>query len=116
MRTLQDTDAAISALALGEIEYGVSRLPQGRKRRELEAWFNELLTTYGDHVLEVSTTIARRWGQMRASCETAGVRLQVVDGLMAATAATLGLCLVTRNIGDFKATGIALYNPWAPLP
>ncbi|TPM48153.1 type II toxin-antitoxin system VapC family toxin [Mesorhizobium sp. B2-3-2] len=31
---------------------------------------------------------------------------------MAATAFTRRMTLVTRNIGDFEGTGVALVNPW----
>ena len=34
------------------------------------------------------------------------------DGLIAATALVHGLTVVTRNEGDFSATGAALFNPW----
>jgi hypothetical protein len=33
------------------------------------------------------------------------------DGLIAATAKQHGLHLMTRNIADFKATGVMLINP-----
>jgi toxin FitB len=34
------------------------------------------------------------------------------DGLIAATAVVHGLTVATRNVADFKAMGIALFNPW----
>ena len=34
------------------------------------------------------------------------------DLLLAATAQTYGLTLVTRNTRDFANTGITVYNPW----
>jgi predicted nucleic acid-binding protein len=39
-----------------------------------------------------------------------------MDGLIAATAIHHGLRLVTRNISDFKATGLLLVNPWDTVP
>jgi predicted nucleic acid-binding protein len=35
------------------------------------------------------------------------------DGLIAATARRHGLHVMTRNTGDFEATGVLLLNPWA---
>jgi hypothetical protein len=34
------------------------------------------------------------------------------DGLIAATALVHGMTIVTRNVTDFQATGVALLNPW----
>ncbi|MGH7023825.1 MAG: PIN domain-containing protein, partial [Caulobacteraceae bacterium] len=34
------------------------------------------------------------------------------DALIAATALTHGLTVVTRNIADFEPTGVAVLNPW----
>jgi predicted nucleic acid-binding protein len=32
--------------------------------------------------------------------------------LIAATALVHGLTVVTRNVGDFRSSGVALINPW----
>ena len=34
--------------------------------------------------------------------------------MIAATALVHGLTVVTRNVADFRATGVALLNPWDP--
>ena len=36
----------------------------------------------------------------------------VMDGFFAATALVNNLTLVTRNVKDFAAFGVALLNPW----
>ncbi len=36
------------------------------------------------------------------------------DALIAATALTHGLTVVTRNTADFEPMGVALLNPWLP--
>jgi predicted nucleic acid-binding protein len=49
---------------------------------------------------------------MCAAAEQDGVRLSVVDGLIAATAIHHGLTVVTRNTKDFIPTGVSLLEPW----
>ena len=39
--------------------------------------------------------------------------LPFIDGLLAATAKTHGLTLVTRNIADVRRTGVAVIDPFA---
>ena len=55
---------------------------------------------------------ADRWGDLAGSAARIGRELHVVDGLLAATALTRGLTLVTRNVADFAATPAPLLNPW----
>jgi predicted nucleic acid-binding protein len=38
------------------------------------------------------------------------------DLFIAAIAILQDLCLVTRNVGDFVAAGVAVINPWADQP
>jgi len=38
----------------------------------------------------------------------------VRDSLIAATAQVHGMTVVTRNLADFEATGVAMLNPWDP--
>ena len=37
------------------------------------------------------------------------------DALIAATALTHGMTVVTRNVDDFKPTGVPILNPWEPM-
>ena len=50
---------------------------------------------------------ARRWGQLAAKLGHDGV-----DLLIAATALTHGLTVVTRNVKHFAPTGAAVSNPF----
>ena len=43
----------------------------------------------------------------------AGRPLPAVDSLLAATAATHGLVMVTRNLRDFEGLGVPVIDPWA---
>ena len=39
-------------------------------------------------------------------------KIKLPDAIIAASALTHGLRLMTRNVDDFKATGVELINPW----
>ena len=53
--------------------------------------------------------VAERWGRMMAAAERP---LPAIDSLLAATAVTHDLVLVTRNISDFESCGLEVLNPW----
>jgi hypothetical protein len=64
-------------------------------------------TTFADRVLPVDAAAARLRGELSARRS-----LPVVDTLIAATAITHGLTLVTRNTRDLAATGVPVLDPW----
>jgi predicted nucleic acid-binding protein len=105
-------DLFISVISLGEIAYGVARLPAGAKRRELEAWLAMTERHFSDRVLPVDRDIAQLWGEITAKAAQGGRTLHAADGLIAATALRHGLRLMTRNVKDFETTGVMVVNPW----
>jgi len=102
----------ISALSLGELRFGISILPGGKKRNDLLVWFNELIEAFSGMILPVTEGISIIWGNMRARAKKNGLTLPVVDGLIAATAEAHQMILVTRNTDDVETTGISILNPW----
>jgi hypothetical protein len=107
---LDDDDAYLSVLVIGEIERGIERI---RKRdpksaARLRRWLSSLCTQFEDRILPVSLTIARAWGKMGAPNP-----IPTVDGLLAATAHVHGLVLATRNVRQVKALDIEWIDPFA---
>lgn len=99
-----------SVITIGEIEAGIVR-----QRRtdpgfatQLAHWLDRLRADYAERVLPVSEPIALEWGRI-----SAGRTRGPADALIAATAITHGLTLVTRNIRDFEDLPIKLLNPWS---
>lgn len=105
-------DLFVSVVSVGEIESGIAKLPAGRKKAGLAAWLGRLRAGYADRLLGVDVEIAAVWGRMTARVEAAGAHLAVLDGLVAATASHHGYTVVTRNVKDFVATGVAIHDPW----
>jgi toxin FitB len=104
-----------SVLTLAKIRFGVELLPPSKRRTQLEEWLDRDLPAWFDgRVLPVDRSIADRWGVLRAKAQAKGQPLSVVDGLLAATALQLSLTIVSRNVSDFAAVGVAVLNPWEP--
>ena len=68
---------------------------------------------YADRLLPVDLETGRIWGQLTAAAQRKGRTVPAGDGLIAATAQRHGLHVITRNVDDFKETGVTLINPWA---
>ncbi|MDD5201358.1 MAG: PIN domain-containing protein, partial [Terrimicrobiaceae bacterium] len=86
-------------------------LPAGRRRKEVERWFERLERWAGSRLLAPTAEVMREWGRLCARNERKGRRLPVLDSLIAATALTHNLSLVTRNTADYPSD-IPLINPW----
>ena len=111
-QTCEENQLFISVLTIGEIKYGMQRLQSGKKKDDLEEWFNQVIDSYSNRILPITQHICITWAIMRSTAENKGLQLSVIDGLLAATAKEHNLILVTRNIKDFKPTNIHIINPW----
>ncbi|MBN1676079.1 MAG: type II toxin-antitoxin system VapC family toxin [Kiritimatiellae bacterium] len=111
----QDESALfLSVITFGEIQKGIGKLPDGRKRKRLQTWVDtDLAKRFTGRILDVGLDVACRWGQLAADAEKNGRRIPVLDGLIAATAFAAGLTVATRNTADMEATGVPLLDPWA---
>lgn len=105
--------AALPVIALGEIQHGIERMPEGRGRNTLQAWRDQVAQQFGGRTLVADEPVLRTWGRLRASLDTIGRPQQDMDVLIAATAAVHGLALVTRNTRHFQDTGVPMVNPWS---
>lgn len=102
----------ISALTVMELEIGVLRIERrdpGQGAR-LRTWLDDrVLPEFAERTLPIDSTVARR---------CAGLHLpdprSERDALVAATALVHGMSVVTRNVRDLEATGVALIDPWKP--
>jgi len=101
-----------STITLGEVMNGIWRLPAGKRRSKLEAWFEGLLVRYEARILPVDAAVARKWGRLAGELASRGATTSMADGLVAATALVHGQKLATRNIADFRPYGVEIVNPW----
>lgn len=108
-------DIFISAISFGRFIKGVAMLKEGSRKRHLQAWVQSIETMYRDRILPINTEIVRIWGEIAANAEQNGSVLPTTTGLVAATALAHGLHLMTKNINDFKPTGVLMLNPWEEM-
>ncbi len=107
--SIADEDLFLSTLVVGEIRKGVelARARDAGKAALLERWLREVESAFDGRVLGIDNTVSDRWGRMSA------IRpVPVIDGLLAATALTNGLTLVTRNDRDIDGLGVSVLNPF----
>ncbi len=106
------TNSYISVLSLGEIEAGISYLGETKKAIELRSWFEILQESFYERVLLLDSKTLLTWGKLKAETRRNGHNVPIIDSLLAATAITHKLILVTRNTDDFIYSGVTVLNPW----
>jgi predicted nucleic acid-binding protein len=99
------------SIILGELCIGILALPPGRKRRQLEQWFDALMQTI--ECLPWDATISRRWATLVVDLKQKGEAMPLLDGMIAATALQHDLTIATRNTRDFKKAGLKVFDPFA---
>jgi predicted nucleic acid-binding protein len=103
----------VSVITLAEIQKGIELLDEGKRRAQLEQWLTQDLETwFSGRVLHVDRQVSRHWASLVAQAVRRGKPLPTVDSLIAATALTHDLTIVTRNVRDFDGTGAPTLNPW----
>lgn len=101
----------LSVLTLGELRKGIDALPETPRKLALLDWLEaELPMFFAGRILAVDSKVADRWGRLVAQ---AGRPLPAIDSLLAATALTHGLTLITRNLKDFQRPDLVVLDPWS---
>jgi len=107
--SIADNTLFLSTLVLGEIRNAIelARPRDSAKAAALERWLRDVQAAFDGRVLDIDDAVSDQWGRMSA------IRpVPVVDGLLAATALTNGLTLVTRNDRDVAGLGADILNPF----
>jgi len=104
-----------TAITVAEVEYGIARLPAGRRKDHLIAMTAEVFADFRSVTLPFDTHAAHQYAQIVAGRERGGRPITTADAQIAAICATQAATLATRNTRDFDATGISLVNPWQSI-
>ena len=103
----------LSVFTIAELHKGIEKLSVGRKKTELHEWVNlDLKNRFENRILIFDLDAAEKWGAIQAAAEISGTPMSLIDGLICSIAITHEMTLVTRNIKDMVASGVALLNPW----
>lgn len=110
----EEDSVFLSVITLAELRDGIERLQEGRRRMRLDEWLrDEVPQRFAGRILGVDERVADAWGRLVARQRAVGRPMGIMDAFIAATAATAGLTLITRNEADFAGARVAVHNPWS---
>ena len=106
-----DADLHLCAITLGEIQAGIeiTREQDAVKAAAIEAWADQVAAAY--NVLPMDAATFRLWAKlMRRQSNTV-----YEDAMIAASAITHKLTVVTRNVRDFERFKVPLFSPFGDV-
>lgn len=104
------TQLFLSVVTLLELEMGIGLIERRDTAQAalLRTWLNHhVLPTFNGRILDVDSTVALCCGRLHVPDPRSDR-----DALIAATALVHDMTVVTRNVADFKPTGVQILNPW----
>jgi toxin FitB len=112
--SIDASDLTICVVTVEEIERGLGRLPEGRRRRDLQDRWGRLLEAYSESVVVYDVPAARETAALLAVAEASGHPMALADAQIAGICLTGPYELATRNVKDFSiAAGLAVTDPFS---
>jgi predicted nucleic acid-binding protein len=105
-----------TAVTEAEILYGLRLLPEGRRRRDLEAAISPIFDEdLSGRVLPFDRDAADLYATIATRRRSAGRPISQFDAQIAAIALSRGASVATRNVSDFEGVGLLIINPWMDI-
>ena len=103
----------VTSITQAEIMHGVMLLPQGRRRKALEAAAQAMFSEdFAERLLAFGSEAALAYAHISVERRRRGRPIAAFDAQIAAIARAAGATLATRNITDFDHCAIRVVNPW----
>lgn len=105
----------LTAVTVGELVYGVARLPNGRRRMALALAVEAVISEdFAHRVLPYDEAAARHLGDIAAHRDRLGRPISTADAQISAICRSHGAAVATRNVDDFEEIGVEVIDPWNP--
>lgn len=98
--TLYSYQIAIAAPVWYELNYGLLRLPDGKRKDMVKKYLENVVSTLT--ILPYDDVAAKCHAELRSIAQAKGQIIPFVDGQIAAIAISHNLTLVTRNLQDYR--------------
>ena len=108
-------ELCITAVTEAEIRVGVSMMPTGKRKAQLQATVDQtFIQVFAGRILPFDSAAAVVYAEISANRRSMGRPISPFDAQIAAIARANGaVAIVTRNVDDFASTGVTVINPWS---
>jgi predicted nucleic acid-binding protein len=103
-----------TTVTLFEIRYGIERLPESRRRNELEEGFQRAFDhMFHDRLLPFDNDAAHSAAVLSTDRTRRGQMMEMRDTMIAGIVVSRGAEFATRNVRHFADLDISVIDPWA---
>ena len=107
-----DADLALPTVTIAEIAFGIAKIRPEQRAARLEQKLIDLRHRFADRIFGFTEDAALAYGEIMGEASRQGGGMSVPDGMIAAITKVNGGRLATRNLKDFRTTGLDLISPW----
>lgn len=111
VRSQEARELCTTAITVAEILFGIERLPEGRRKEVLRSAAAEIFEVFAEQVLPFDTAAADQYAVVTQR-DGLGLPIDGFGAKIAAICRAQRAALATRNLADFRKTGIEVINPW----
>lgn len=112
-QAIDSADLSICVVSVEEIERGLGRLLDGRRRRELELRWAKLANAFAETIAVYDLAAARTTARILVQAEVSGRPMSLADAQIAGICVSGGRQLATRNVRDFDGVpALTVVNPF----
>jgi len=107
-----DAELALPTVTIAEIAFGIAKVRPDRRAVRLERGLADWRHRFADRIFGLTEAAALAYGEIMGAASRQGLGMSAPDGMIAAIVQVNGGRLATRNMADFRTTGLALISPW----
>jgi predicted nucleic acid-binding protein len=107
-----DAEIALSTVAIAEVAFGIQKIRLDQRAARLEQGLADWRRRFSARIFGLTEEAALAYGEIMGSAARQGLGMSAPDGMIAAIARVNGGRLATRNLPDFRTTGLELMSPW----
>lgn len=99
-------------MTIAEIAYGIQKIRPDDRAERLERGLRDWRHRFASRIFGLTEEAALAYGDIMGAAIRQGQTMSAPDGMIAAIARVNGGRLATRNLTDFRTTGLELISPW----
>ncbi|HEY1453662.1 MAG TPA: type II toxin-antitoxin system VapC family toxin [Roseiarcus sp.] len=107
-----DTELALPTVTIAEIAFGINKILPDRRATRLAEGLTAWRRRFADRIFGLTEEAALAYGELMGAATRRGLSMSAPDGMIAAIARVNEGRLATRNLLDFRTTGLDLVSPW----
>ena len=107
-----DAELALPTVTIAEIAFGIAKVQPDQRAARLEQGLADWRHRFADRIFGLTEEAALAYGEIMGAASRQGHGMSAPDGMIAAIVRVNGGRLATRNLADFRTTGLELISPW----